>query len=288
MAHSNYTEGMMRFLKLACLLVAVFGFSCGGNDPTESDIDPVDNSSTDATTGTGTTGTGTTGTGATGSHDTSLKPTLYGQPYQGGQFHLGPVNYSETSFHNACASEKKYHSRVQQVEGNLLVGLWNGIPQVSNYCDACIYVTSNKGKSALLRVVTYGPTTRNSIDLSPEAYKILNSGEYPRSMTWQFAKCPNSGPIIYEFQTKSSEWWTSFWVRNARVPIAKVEVKSKNYPNWTTLNRASDGSLSRRGFGKGSFSIRTTGIDGQKVVDTFAWPSSGVGGVLLTGKTNFN
>jgi expansin (peptidoglycan-binding protein) len=144
------------------------------------------------------------------------------------------------------------------------------------------------GKSALLRVVTYGDTTTNSIDVSPEAYAILNSGEFPRAMTWQFAECPDSGPIVYEFQTASSEYWTSLWVRNARVPLANVEVQSPNHATFAALSRGSDGTLTDAGgFGKGSFTIRLTGIDGTQISDTFSWPSAGVGGQTLMGRANF-
>jgi expansin (peptidoglycan-binding protein) len=220
--------------------------------------------------------------------DDGGKPVTYGQTYTGGEFHLGPVDYDETVWHNACAGIK-YLTPIRQVEGTLLAGLWDGIPNVAGYCDACIYVTTAKGKSATLRVVTYGATTPNSIDVSPAAYAILDSGEYPRSMTWQFAKCPDTGKLMYEFQTQASEYWTSLWVRNARVPVKSVEVKSANHANYVPLTRGTDGTLTDPapgGFGKGTFSIRTTGIDNQQVVDTFAWPSAGVGGAMLTGQVN--
>ena len=212
----------------------------------------------------------------------------YGTPYTGGQYNLGPVDYAETQFHNACAPTEKYPPAVQAVEGSLLAGLWDGIPNVSSYCDACIYVTTAKGRSALLRVVTYGSTSMNSIDVSPEAYQILDDGEYPRSMTWQFAECADTGPMMYEFQTGSNQWWTSLWVRNARVPLAKVEVQSESHASYVELTRGSDGTLTDgSGFGMGTFSIRSTGVDGKQVVDTFPWPSAGIAGAFLTGQGNF-
>lgn len=214
--------------------------------------------------------------------------TTYGQKYEGGEFHLGPVDWEETQWHNACAPGTKYAPAIRSMEGNLLAGLWNGIPNVAANCDACIYVTTAKGKSAMLRVVTYGDTSKNSIDVSPEAYSILNSGESPRTMSWQFAKCPDTGKIVYEVQTGSSEWWTSLWVRNARVPIKKVEVKSVNHASFVELQRGSDGTLTDNGgFGKGAFTIQLTGIDGQIYSDTFQWPASGIAGATLTGQGNF-
>lgn len=211
----------------------------------------------------------------------------YGDKYEGGQFNLGPVDYDETKYHNACAPQTKYSSQARQLEGDLLAGLWNGLPNIAADCDSCIYVTTAKGKTALLRVVTYGDTSTNSIDVSPSAFAQLDTGEYPRAMTWQFAKCPDTGKIIYEFQTGSSEYWTSFWVRNARVPIAKVEAKSKNH-DYLELSRGTDGTLSDGGgFGKGDFTIRITGIDGSQVIDPFPWPASGIAGQTLTSAGNF-
>jgi expansin (peptidoglycan-binding protein) len=242
-----------------------------------------------------TTGGGASTTGPTTTSSTVVTGTgdagplvVYGSPYTGGQYNLGPVDYAETQFHNACAPQGGYPQSIQAVEGSLLAGLWSGIPNVEDYCDACIYVTTAMGKSALLRVVTYGDTTMNSIDVSPEAYQILNAGEYPRAMTWQLAECPDTGPMMYEFQTGSNQWWTSLWVRNARVPLSQVEVESPNHTMFSALTRNSDGTLNDgSGFGQGSFTLRSTGIDGHQVTDTFPWPASGIAGAMLTGQGNF-
>ncbi|CAN5453898.1 hypothetical protein BH09MYX1_BH09MYX1_48660 [soil metagenome] len=214
--------------------------------------------------------------------------TLYGKPFSGGEFHLGPVDYEETQWHNACAPGTKYAAGIRSSEGVLLAGLWSGIPNVAQYCDACIFVKTAKGKTALLRVVTYGDTTANSIDVSPQAYSILNSGESPRSMEWWFAKCPASGNVMFEFQTGSSEWWTSLWVRNARLPITKVEVKSANHAQFVTMDRGGDGTLTdAAGFGKGTFTIRLTARDATTYEETIEWPGSGIAGQMITGKGNF-
>jgi expansin (peptidoglycan-binding protein) len=232
---------------------------------------------------------GRAGSGSAGaSSQSSGKPAAtFGKKYEGGEFHLGPVDWDETQWHNACAPGTKYAKKIRQAEGDLLAGLWGGIDDVASYCDACIHVETAKGKSATLRVVTYGDTTPNSIDVSPEAFAILDSGEYPRAMTWQFAACPESGPVYYELQTGSSQWWTSLWVRNARLPLAKVEVKSANHDDWAELDRGTDGTLTDGGgFGEGPFSLRLTAIDGTEHIDEFSWPSGGIAGAMLEGKGN--
>lgn len=208
---------------------------------------------------------------------------LYGEPYTGGQFHLGPVDWEESQWHNACAPAGGYAPAIAAAEGAYLAGLWGGLPDVAGACDACIYVQTAAGKTALLRVVTYGDTSANSIDVSPAAYGILDSGEFPRAMTWQFAKCNDTGPLYVEFQTEANPFWTSLWIRNARVPLARVEVTSANHPSPVALVRGPDGTLTdAAGFGEGPFTLTLTGVDGQVVSAAFPWPTGGVGGATLT------
>lgn len=88
-------------------------------------------------------------------------------------------------------------------------------------------------------------------------------------MSWQLAKCPEAGTLQYEFQSGANEWWTSLWVRNARVPIERVEVMSQNHSSFVELRRGGDGTLTDdAGFGQGAFTLRITAVDGQVVTDT--------------------
>ncbi len=245
-------------MRLAWVVVVVAG--CGGSDPAGDPGDPNPNGL-----------------------------VTYGTPFEGGQFNLGPVDYAESQWHNACAPGTKYAPGIRALEGVYLAGLWSGIANVANNCDACIYVTTAMGKSALLRVVTYGDTSPNSIDVSPEAFSILDSGEYPRAMSWQFARCNDTGPIEYEFQTGSNAYWTSLWVRNARAPITSVQVTSKNHAAPIALSRAGDGTLTdASGFGAGDFTIDLTGMDGSHVTQTFPWPANDSAGATLAGDSNFH
>jgi expansin (peptidoglycan-binding protein) len=272
------------------VLLACASPACSSSEDA-GDAGPVMEGDGAASDGSGSSGDGATEDGSAASGDgapSSDELVTYGDPYTGGVFHLGPVDWEETEWHNACASESKYPAPVQSAAGNLLAGLWNGIPNVVDLCDACIHVETAQGKSALLRVVTYGDTTPNSIDVSPEAYALLDSGEHPRDMTWRLAKCDDTGNLMYEFKQGAHEWWSAFWVRNARVPLEKVEVKSANH-DYLELTRESDGSFpDYSGFGIGEFTIRVTGIDGQSNEDTFTWPSDGISGKLLEGSGNLD
>jgi hypothetical protein len=62
----------------------------------------------------------------------------------------------------------------------------------------------------------------------------------------------------------------TFWVRNARLPITKVDVQSTNHPSFTELSIGDAGD--------GTFTLRVTAVDGQVITDTF--PSFTPGGAL--------
>ncbi|MBU1221857.1 hypothetical protein KKF34_16890 [Myxococcota bacterium] len=192
---------------------------------------------------------------------------IYSETFTGGEYHLGPVEW-DGEWNNSCSP---YPTKIRQIEGIYLAGLeltHNGNGQL---CDTCIRIETEQGKSLTLRVVTTGYTTPNSIDVSSEAYEVLNSGEYPRNMSWYVTKCPDNGEnIYYQFQTGANVWWTSLWVRNIALPLESVEVRSTNHADWYALTRGNDGTYTDNGgFGEGPFTIRLTSIDGQIIEDSF-------------------
>jgi expansin (peptidoglycan-binding protein) len=201
----------------------------------------------------------------------------YSEIFTGGQYHLGPVDWQESKYTNAFGP---YPQQIQQIEGIYLAGLELSHNRNGEICDACVKISTDQGKSLIVRIITTGITTKNSIDLSPEAYNVLNSGEYPRSMSWYVTKCPSNGHnIIYQFKSASNKWWTSFWARNVALPLYKVETKNQNHSDWYQLKRESDGSyVDDKGFGTNVFNIRLTAIDGRTIEDTYQ--SFSPGGIL--------
>lgn len=200
-------------------------------------------------------------------------PSLYGEVHAG-QYHLGPVDFAETKWHNACAPSGGYLSELREstgLGGEYLAGVSAAYNEDGGVCDRCILIKTAQGRSITARVVTYGVTNSpGDIDVSPSVYAALNKGEYPRNMTWQFSKCPETCPVRYEFQTGAHAWWSSLWVRSARVPVEKVEVKSAWHSDFFELRRGSDGTLTDDGgFGEGPFILRSTAIDGQVIEDSF-------------------
>jgi expansin (peptidoglycan-binding protein) len=223
----------------------------GGGSDAESDTDADADADTDADSD---------------ADDDTPGPAL-GEPVSG-QFHLGPVEW-EGSFWNSCAP---YPAEIQALEGELLTGLGMNYNGEGQLCDACILVETAAGKSATLRVVTTGATNEpGDIDVSSAAYALLDSGEYPRTMTWKLVTCPDTGSIYYQFQTEASAWWTSFWVRDQKLPLEKVEVRSANHADFTALRLGTDGTFNDDGgFGEGEFTLRLTAITGETLEDTFA------------------
>ena len=197
----------------------------------------------------------------------------YGESHSG-MYHLGPVDFSESEWHNACAPDGGYRSELlipTGLGGEYLAGLASEMADHGGTCDACILIETALGHSIVARVVTYGAENApGDIDVSPSVYAAINEDEWPRDMTWQFTACPDTGSLYYEFQTGSNVWWTSLWVRNPKVPIAKVEVQSKNHADFVELKRGSDGTLTDgSGFGEGAFTLRITAIDGQAIEQAF-------------------
>jgi len=202
-------------------------------------------------------------------------PTTSGDTFgdaHAGVYHLGPVDFAESAYHNACAPGTKYRKELQDsvgLSGEYLAGVSNAFNDGGGVCDACILIETGKGKSIIARVVTYGVEHADGdIDVSPNVFEAIHQNENPRSQTWHFARCPEAGPLQYEFQTAANPFWTSLWVRNPRVPLVKAEVKSASDKDFVALARAGDGTLTdASGFGDGAFSLRLTAMDGQVISD---------------------
>lgn len=249
---------MRRLAWLVCALIA--GCGGGGMAATDAEVFPRDG-----------------GSGVDTGPRPDTGPTTSLGTNHDGQYNLGPVDWSESAWHNACSP---YPSEIQTLEGELLAGVSNGVG-TGDYCDACVEVTTAMGRSLIARVVTYGDTMApGDMDLSQAAYDMLNAGEYPRTMSWHLVACPSTTPLYVQYQTGANVWWTSFWIRNPRVAIARVEVTSANHASPVMLTQGGDGTFTdASGFGDGAFTLRVVGVDGSTFTQTF--PSFTPGALVM-------
>lgn len=186
----------------------------------------------------------------------------FGDTHQG-HYHLGPVDWAQTQWTNSCGP---YAPAAQTLEGVFLAGVDNTFNGAGQLCDACALITTKKdSKTLVVRIITTGVSNASGdMDLSPEAFQQLGD-DGVREMSWQLAKCPaSSGNLALQFQTGAHTDWTSFWVRNPRLPLARVEVKSSRHANFFALRRETDGTWNDdSGFGPGEFTLRFTATTGE-------------------------
>jgi hypothetical protein len=190
-----------------------------------------------------------------------------------GNFWLGPVDYAETQWHNACAPSNKYPAGIRSLYGSYLLGLANEVvlggldASSGQLCDTCAELTAN-GVTLVAHAVTYGEETGpNDIDVSPEANDALG-GDEGRAVSWRFVTCPTNDPVHYTFDGRqwSNTFFFRLWVRNARVPIDKVEYRVGSGA-WSEAEWQSDGAFQASDDFSGGFSVRVTSLDGQTLED---------------------
>ncbi len=221
---------------------------------------------------------------------------LYGSPYTDVNMWLGPVNYAESAFHNACGLEDGtiYPTEIQNLYGNYIIGLdGENIPNVASHCDDCAQLTAN-GKTIIAHVVTYGQENGvDAIDLSPEARTALGLSDSNWKGTWQFCSCPTNGtPIYYEFDSRQwnpqNFWYMRIWTRNQHLPVTLLETKIGSAA-WVRASQASDGAWETQSgvdFSVG-FQVRVTAVDSQQLVNTIPKPPTINPANPIAGQTNF-
>jgi len=67
---------------------------------------------------------GSDGGGNTGDGGSVGAPRYFGAAHSG-NFWLGPVDYTETQWHNACAPTNKYPAQIRTLYGDHIMGLAN-------------------------------------------------------------------------------------------------------------------------------------------------------------------
>jgi expansin (peptidoglycan-binding protein) len=141
---------------------------------------------------------------------------------------------------------------------------WDG----SGPCGECVSVTGPNG-SITVRIVDLCPGCETGhLDLSQQAFAQIadvSAGNVP--ITWEVVPCNVTGNVAYELKDGSSQWWTAIQVRNARLPVAKLEWLQNGA--WTEVARADyNYFVVASGVGPASYQVRITSSTGETLVDT--------------------
>jgi hypothetical protein len=289
---SNRGGYVMRLLLVVILFLSGCGSESGPNGSSAgiggtNSTGPSSGGNTAASTASGGAANATTSVIADGG-------SRYFEDAHSGNFWIGPVDYAETQWHNACAPSVKYPSAIQTLYGNNIMGLANEVvlqgltASDGQLCDVCAELTAN-GRTLVAHVVTYGQETGpNDIDVSPEIDSALN-GASNRTLTWRFITCPTTAPIYYTFDGRqwSNTWFFRVWIRNSRVPISKLEYRVGS-ATWATAEWQTDGAwqAANQDF-SGGFSLRATSIEGQTLEDSIPGLNTFDPNVGIASKSNF-
>jgi expansin (peptidoglycan-binding protein) len=120
-----------------------------------------------------------------------------------------------------------------------------------------------------VRVVDSCPgCAHGDLDLSQTAFAELAPLSAGRiAITWHEVACEVSGPIGYHFKAGDTKFYTPIQIRNARYPIAKLEVMQGS--SYMEIPRVDyNYFVPAAGLGDGPFALRTTDQRGHVVEDS--------------------
>lgn len=108
----------------------------------------------------------------------------------------------------------------------------------SNACGSCIEVTSQLGKSVIVKIVDRCPECApGDVDLTQQTFAQIenpNKGRIP--ITWKFVPCPlQSNAIKLNFKSGSTKYWTAIQLRNLRYGVKKLEYQKNG--QWVNIPR---------------------------------------------------
>jgi hypothetical protein len=204
-----------------------------------------------------------------------LGGAAFGSPTTG-MYHLGPVDYGETSMQNSCGP---YPDSLRGLMGPYLAIvdpslLFEDEFSRGRVCDSCALITADSGQRVYVRIVGVRTTPQSfgAMHLSQEAFDALG-GEESGGMEWRLAECANTGPIILQWATDATVTNPRFWARNQVVGV-DGNVRDPDQGFFFSLNRNGDGSFSSFDpFGDRPFIIslveQRSGLEQSQLFDSF-------------------
>nr|HEX4318718.1 expansin EXLX1 family cellulose-binding protein [Kofleriaceae bacterium] len=137
------------------------------------------------------------------------------------------------------------------------------------WCGGCVDVAGPNGH-VTVRIVDKCPgCSQGSLDLSETAFaKIAPLSAGRVDITWQETACPVTGPISYDFQDGSSQFYTAIQIRNHRYPIAAVATVDATGSATPIARVDYNYFVATKGLGTGPYKLRVTDDRGETLDDT--------------------
>jgi expansin (peptidoglycan-binding protein) len=154
-------------------------------------------------------------------------------------------------------------------EDPLLVGAMNHDDYAgAAVCGACVNLTGPNGAVGIRIVDECPECPAGNIDLSPQAFERIAPLELGRvPISWRYASCTVSGPIVYHFKDGSNQWWTAVQIRNHSNRVAKLEYDVAG--EYHEVARTDyNYFVQDSGMGPGPYDFRVTDIYGNVLEDS--------------------
>lgn len=153
-------------------------------------------------------------------------------------------------------------------------------------CGEYLSVTGPKGQ-VMVRVTDECPECRSGdLDLSAEAFARIAdpvAGRVP--IRWNVVAGEVSGALSFHYKEGSSVYWVAIQVRNARLPVTRLEIQPQGASQWTEVGRTSyNYFVYPMTIASGPLRVRVTALGGATVEQTLPSPQ---GGLLVQGTQQF-
>ncbi|KAH3757874.1 extracellular endoglucanase precursor [Pelomyxa schiedti] len=151
----------------------------------------------------------------------------------GGVEYSGYATYYDATGGGACSFDESDASPL------LVCAINSAQYGVATYCGSCLDIVGPSGEVNVTMVDECPGCSTNSLDLSPDAFKIiagsLTVGKV--KITWNEVPCQVSGMMKYSVMDGANTWWLAIQPRNYPINVEKVWFQSSGSTTWTSLTR---------------------------------------------------
>ncbi len=139
----------------------------------------------------------------------------------------------------------------------------------ATWCGGCVDVTGPQG-SVVVRIVDECPgCSQGSLDLSETAFGMISPLSAGRvDISWHQVDCPVTGPVTYQYQSGSSQFYTAIQLRNTRYPLVSLAAVDASGSATELPRQTYNYFVASSGLGPGPYTLRVTDNRGETLEDT--------------------